>query len=272
MYFNLLNANQKIEALKTQKLPTTTLRCNKYHWDIQNNLGDIATDILFKMHFPFFEFDKNEKNNLLMFGGTIFNHIENANKLYDADFKNILYFGVGVSQLYEIESAMKTIKENNISFTMIPRGPKTKMQLMQKFINTEEPCGDVLQLCSSLPIVKHNLEDPELLVEDVYHPNLIAPKSNNYKTIKVANNNKSLDVPFYGFNEFIDVLNNHSRVYSSQVHPFLISALLGKPCVLHPKDWRARDFTYFSSFKPHMDLENCYSLREEAQQYSKVLY
>jgi hypothetical protein len=63
----------------------------------------------------------------------------------------------------------------------------------------------------------------------------------------------------------LNVLNNNGKVYSSQVHPVLVSALLGKPCRLYPKDFRADDFRYFRSFKLDMSKEDSLSLRLEAQ-------
>lgn len=266
MYFLKLSVDKKIDSLINKKLPTTKLRCNTYHWGIQNNLGDIATDILLKEHFPFLEFDKTEKNNLLMFGGTIFNHIENANNIHKANFKNILYYGVGVSNEWEINHALEIIKNNKIEFQIFPRGYETQRQLIVKGIEPEQPVGDVLQLCSSMPTIETNENDPELLVLDIWKPNLINPKSNNFKTIKVANDNKSfLDIEFCDYYKFLNILKNYSKVYSSQIHPILLSSLLGKPCNIYQKDWRVDDFKYFSAFKLDMNKEDCLKLREQAQ-------
>ena len=265
MYFDTLSLDKKIESLRNKKISITKLRCNKYHWAIQDNLGDVATDIILHEYFPFLEFDKNEKSNLLMFGGTIFNHIENANKLHDANFTNILYYGVGVSQNSEIDHALKMIVNNNVNFEIVPRGSKTKDMLSSKGVSAQSPVGDVLQLLSSMPIIETNPTDPELLVFDIWNPNLIYPK-NKYETIKVANDKKSfLNIPFCDYKSFFDKIKNFSKIYSSQVHPFLISALLGKPCNLHQKDWRAEDFRFFKSFKLEMNKEDCFELRKSAQ-------
>ena len=265
-FIDFLNFEEKINALKYKTLKKTLLHCQKYHWDLNNNLGDIATNHIIMEYFPFFEFDNMEKNNLLMFGGTIMDHIDNANKLYDTKFKNILYFGVGLSNKNELHRAIKNIIANNISYTIIPRGPKTKQVLTDNSINCKNACGDVVQLLASLPLSNTNLDDPELLVYDVYNPDLIIPESKNYEIIKVAQNNSFENIKYYNLNNFLVAVNNFSKIYSSQVHPFLIASLLGKPCCLHPKDFRAKDFRYFKSFKLDMSKEDSLLLRSEAQQ------
>ena len=262
-FMDFLSIEEKINSLKSKKLTKTLLHCQKYYWDIHNNLGDIVTHTIFTQFFPFFEFDKDEKKKLLMFGGTILNHIEQANKKYNTKFNQVLYFGVGLSKQAEINHALPMI--SNIDFKIIPRGPKTKEILSSNSIGSEEPCGDVLQMLSALPLSNTNLDDPELLVYDIYHPNLIMPKSDNYKIIKIANNNTFNDIEFYDLDSFLTILNRSSKVYSSQVHPFLISCLLGKPSSLYQKDFRADDFRYFRSFKLDMSREDSLSLRLEAQ-------
>ena len=264
-YFkDFLSPKNKIESLIKKKILSTNLKCNKYHWSIEDNLGDVATDIILKDCFPFFDFNENEKTNLLIFGGTLLNHIDNANKLYNADFRNILYYGVGVSNQYEVSDALRIIEKNKISFKIIPRGPKTKEVLNRNSISCEDPCGDVLQLFSLWPIIKSESEQP-LHVVDVYRPDLFETPNNSIK-IKVANNKNSFpNVVFNNLTSFFENLKKYGKVYSSQIHPFLISAMVGKPCYLHPKDWRARDFSYFSNFKLDMTSEDSINLRKESQ-------
>jgi hypothetical protein len=264
-FIKILNLEEKINSLKNKILTKTLLHCQKYYWNIQNNLGDIATHRVFTQYFPFFEFDNTEKNNLLMFGGTIMDHINNANRLYNTNFKNILYFGVGISNEYEPHRAFNKIVTDKISYTLIPRGPKTKEVLLYNSISSEEPCGDVLQLLSSLPLCDTKINNKELLVEDVYSPELIRPDTNDYYIIKVADNGNFPQINFYDFDSFLNILNDIDKVYSSQVHPVLVSALLGKPCKLYQKDFRADDFKYFASFKLDMSTEDSLSLRLEAQ-------
>jgi hypothetical protein len=262
-FMDFLTAEEKINSLQSKKLTKTLLHCQKYYWDIHNNFGDVATHKLFTQFFPFFEFDKDEKKKLLMFGGTILNHIEQADKLYNTKFNHVLYFGVGLSKQAEIDHALPMM--NNIDFKIIPRGPKTKQILLSNSIASEEPCGDVLQLFSAFPLCDPQINNQELLVYDVYSPELIRPDTNNYDTIKVANNKHFSEITFHDFDSFLNVLNNNGKVYSSQVHPVLVSALLGKPCRLYPKDFRADDFRYFRSFKLDMSKEDSLSLRLEAQ-------
>lgn len=272
-FLDILNLDQQIESLQKKELSKTKLKCNRYFWRQQKNLGDIATDIAIQKYFPFLQFDENEKTNLLMFGGTIFNHIENANNLYKANFKNILYFGVGFSKDEEIKHGLSIIKKNNIKFDFIPRGYKSK-ELMLKVINIfkdyldlkcEEPCGDVLQLFSELPVVCTKSEDPELLVFDIWNENLIKPKSFDYLTIKVADNKSHKEIEYYNFAKFLNLIKNVRKIYSSQIHPIFIGALLGKSCSLYQKDYRADDLKYFSSFKLNMSTEDSLIFRNEAQ-------
>jgi hypothetical protein len=248
------------------------LSLNKYHWSKQGNLGDDATDIILKCFLPFLKFDKKEKENLLMFGGTIFDHIKNANILHKANFKKIIFFGVGVSKESEIDKALKTIIENKIKFIFIPRGPKTKKEIEKKGISCEEPVGDVLQMCSFLPLSNSDSDDlPDLLVLDSYAQRSFDLESRDHITIKVANNKLYPNVPYYNFNSFIELVSKCNKVHSSQIHPFLISALLGKPCRLYPKDWRSEDFKYFKYFKLNMTKEDSLKLRLEAQKSSYEL-
>ena len=102
-------------------------------------------------------------------------------------------------------------------------------------------------------------------MEDVYSPELIRPDTNDYYIIKVADNGNFPQINFYDFDSFLNILNDIDKVYSSQVHPVLVSALLGKPCKLYQKDFRADDFKYFASFKLDMSTEDSLSLRLEAQ-------
>ena len=265
-YFkDILNANQQLEAIKNQKLPNTKLKCNKYSWDIQKNLGDVATNYVLETHFPFFHFDIEEKNNLLMFGGTVLNHIENANKKYNANFKNVLYFGVGVSKQAEFDHAWSMIKKNNVEYTIIPRGHKSLEELTKNLFKCYNPIGDVLQLFSAMPKIINNQDNPELLVYDIWHQNLIQPNSDNFLTIRVADNKSLQNIPFYDLKQFLEVIGYTSKIYSSQVHPILIGALLGKPCSLYQKDWRASDFSYFRSFKKDMTEEEACVFRSEVQ-------
>jgi hypothetical protein len=247
------------------------INCNKYYWSKQGNLGDVATDFLLKLFLPNLHFDENQKNNLLMFGGTIFDHINNANCFYKANFKKIVFFGVGVSKESEIKNAIKIIKDNNIEYSFIPRGPKTKQELEKRGIQCEEEVGDVLQLCSLLPTAKTIKNNPDLLVLDSYSTKSFKIDSNNYLSIKVAKNKFNKNVRYYDINSFIKLINNFNKVYSSQIHPFLISSLLGKPCFLHPKDWRVEDFKYFKYFKTDMSIEDSLKLRGEAQKSSYQL-
>ena len=265
-YFqDILNADQQLEAIKNQKLPNTKLKCNKYSWDIQKNLGDVATDYVLKKYFPFFHFDIEEKNNLLIFGGTVLDHIENANKKYNANFKNVLYFGVVVSKQAEIDDAWSMIKKNNVDYTIIPRGFKSLEELTKNSFKCSDPVGDVLQLFSAMPKVINDKNNPELLVYDIWHQNLIRPTSDNFLTIRVADNKSLQNIPFYDLKQFLEIIRHTSKTYSYQVHPILIAALLGKPCYLYQKDWRASDFFYFRSFKKEMTEEESLIFRLEVQ-------
>ena len=266
-YEKFLRPEQKISCLQNQKLPKTILPCNKYHWSCHNNLGDVATDYLLKEDFSFFEFDKDEKKKLLMFGGTIFNHIGNANKLNNANFTKILYFGVGLSRQEEIDHAFQIINQNKINFRIVPRGPRTKRELANNNIHCEEPCGDVSQLFSSRPIIKTD-SNVNLEVVDIYSSK--KTELEDTRKIRIADNKKAhLDVPFVDFDNFFTELKNCVKVYSSQIHPFFMSAMMGKSCKLYPKDWRARDFKYFTNFKLDMSEQNSINLRHEAQKNIK---
>lgn len=265
-YFeHFLNNQYKQIALEQQVLPKAELQCNKYHWDLQNNLGDIATDYLLQKYFPFLRFNPSEKTNLLMFGGTIFDHIENANQKYRANFTNILYFGVGLFGEAVIKNGLRMIKNKNMSLCIIPRGAKSHDEFFKHGLICQTPVGDVLQLFAMEDKAAYSENDPELFVQDVWHPDLTKPRILNSMTIKVAENGSFPQLPFYDLPEYMKLLNNVSSVYSSQIHPPLIASLLGKPATIHQKDWRVDDLHWFPSFKTQMNLYDAAKLRLEAQ-------
>ena len=264
-YFKKLSQEKKVESLKTKKLQKTKINCNTYYWNKIRNLGDEATDYLLKRYFHFLEFDPLNKQNLLMFGGSIFDHVENANQTNDANFKNVLYFGVGLSGEAELKRGKKFIEGGKLNALIVPRGPKTKSAMKEASLNCESACGDVLQLFSNFPISNHDEKNPELLVYDTWRPDLIKPASDNFFTVKVTGNHTKDPMPFMGLNQFLETLDKTSKVYSSQIHPTFLSAMLGKPVCLYQKDWRCEDFFHFLSFKMEMSSSESLQFRLEAQ-------
>lgn len=267
-YFeNFLTAEQKIDALKKQRLPDTKLKCNHYHWEGHENLGDTATKYLLEKDFPFFKFDAKEKKKLLMFGGSIFNHLYGANKKLGGDFKKVLMFGVGASKQSEIDEGIDQFKKKKSSFRIVPRGPRTAAALKSRGIECEKPCGDVIQLFSSREAIKGKLELPIKILTPYAHNSFLAERS---ILARVANDKKSFQsLPFLNMGAFFQMMKNYGEVQSPQVHPFLIAAMVGKPCKLYASDWRVEDFKYFSSFKAELSAEEAYAFRAEAQQNVK---
>ncbi len=267
-YFeNFLGPKQKISALKNQKLPDTALPCNHYHWDKDSNLGDVATKHLLDHEFPFFKFDPHEKKRLLMFGGTIFDHIKSANRKFKADFKKILMFGVGVSKQSEVDNGLKGLRNDKMSFRIIPRGPKTEEVLLAAGVKCEKPCGDVIQLFSSRPMAKHENQLPLKILSPYAQNSILAEPS---FLAKVADNKKSFQkLPMLDLEKFFQMMEISGKVHSPQVHPFLMAALVGKPCCLYSSDWRTEDFSYFKNYKRDMSADEAALLRMEAQQNIK---
>lgn len=267
LYFrNILSFQEQTIAMRNKTLPTKKLNCNKYSWKIQNNLGDVAIDWLLSEFFPFFEFDENNKKNLLIFGGTVLNHIENANRINSADYQNILFFGVGVSCEIEILQAKEMIEKNKISYSIVSRGPKSEHEFLKHGLNCQTSCGDVLQLFSGIPIIQDKVDNPELIIYDPYIKDQINFETSlNTITVKVAQNGLNEDVPFYGLKQFLKLLENVSKVYSSQIHPTFISSILGKSVKFYSKDWRIEDFKYFNSFSEDMSSDKSLSFRLESQ-------
>jgi hypothetical protein len=116
-----------------------------------------------------------------------------------------------------------------------------------------------------MPKAQHDSLKTELLVHDIWHPDLIKPNSTEYISVRVADNNVFTEIPFFGLTQFLHLINQVSKVYSSQIHPIFISALLGKPCMLHQKDWRAEDLKWFTNFKLDMTPYDATKLRLDAQ-------
>jgi hypothetical protein len=88
-YFSLfLSGDQKIQTLQSNEIPLTCLDLTKYHWEIGNNFGDVATDWVWNKYFPFFKLKQNSKN-LLFFGGSIVEHLDNARNKFNIYIKNL---------------------------------------------------------------------------------------------------------------------------------------------------------------------------------------
>jgi len=266
-YFEFfLTPEQKMQALKNKKIPETRLDLNKYYWKKQN-LGDIATDYIFSKIFPFFKLEEKASNNLLMFGGTVFNHVKKAEEQFGANYKNILFFGVGLSNDKELFECFKyNIGKNLI---IVPRGYKTMEVLNNNKVKCEEPLGDVLQLFLGTRSCKRSKTKKNMFIKDVFNPDLF-PEPENSHTYRVGGFNKKKleNIPFLDLKTFLKQINKYDKVYSSQIHPFFISAVLGKPAFLFPKDYRAEDLCYFKSLKNYkgeydLNFDDCKMLREE---------
>lgn len=271
LYFRkFLNSEQKIQALKNKILPKTKLNLNKYSWQKESNLGDVATDFILEKLFPFFEFDENNKKNLLMFGGSIFNHLNNANKKHNTQFENVIYFGTGLSCEAELQDSIKQFK-NIKNLQIFARGQKTAGELSKNNIPYKAIVGDVLQLFACFnPAHQRQLYGNKCLcIKDAYSSNLNLGTFSCDK-IRVAKNGKNTMVPFVNLDTFLKMIKIYNKIYSSQIHPFFISAVLGKPCELTPKDWRAEDLRFFKSLKFQMTEHDSSLLRKEI--FKKALH
>jgi len=254
-YFDMfLTPTQKIEVLVSGKLPTTKLDFVKYHWELGNNWGDIATDWVFKEYFPFFEFEENS-DNLLFFGGSIIDHYQNAVKKFNKEFKKIHMFGVGViSDSYKLP---------DIDFEIHPRGNITKGMLVKNNVPTNDAVGDVLQLLALMPLTDSDTERT-LIIQDVFNDILISDEGDVYKisefTPKVNGN-----VPFMEFFQFLESTQTYNSIISSQIHPYLYYLCSGKTANLIVKDFRAGDLQYFSNVKFNSTVEDSLKARLEMQ-------
>lgn len=266
-YFdNFLSPSQKIQSLKNKKLFSTKLNLNKYFYK-KENLGDIATDYVFSKLFPFFEFEKDPSENLFMFGGTIFNHTPNAEKEFNSKYKNILAFGVGLSNEKELLEGLKYNTGKKVK--IIPRGYKSMDVFNQNKIKCEEPLGDVLQLFLGIDFCQKPSLDFNMYIKDPYSPDLLSvPDNSHIYRVSRSNKKKYENIPFLKLESFLKRIKKYKKVYSSQVHPFFISAVVGRSAYLFPKDWRAEDLCYFNNIKNSngefdLDHNKCLSLREE---------
>lgn len=257
-YFQwFLNPKEKLESLKTKKLVTKEVDLYKYFWNAHNNLGDIATDYIFKKFFPFIKF-RNDSKNLFFFGGSIFDHIQNAIKERPSiNINEVIMYGVGISSISEIKVTP------NIKYLIYPRGYKTYDLLKKYDIKVEEPVGDVLQLFALLPYRKLNENNnSKVYVRDIYS-NSQQPVE-NAKGIKVGkHSHENFKEKYISLPEFIDLCYSNSHFYSSQIHPFFIPLTLGRGGTLQPKDLRAEDLKFFNQLSFDMSEEDSLLFREE---------
>lgn len=243
-----LTPEEKQKALQTGVLPIKKVDLFKYHWHFQDNLGDIGTDYIFKKLFPFIKFNEDSEN-LFFFGGSIFNHLGAAQSTRKhKKFKRVEMFGVGIAREDE------AINKPYLPYRIFPRGRKTYDFLKTKNYETDEPVGDVINLFTLLykdRLPKGN--GKTLYVRDSYDDTVKIPEGE--KGIKVAKNAFSDSFPeeFVSIDEFIALCEEYSYIVSSQIHPFLIGIVLGKPGKLIPKDMRADDLAHQESFKISME-------------------
>jgi len=250
-YFDwFLTPSQKIETLKSNKLPLIKLDLSKYHWDDGNNFGDVATDWVLKKYFSFFEFS-DSSDNLLFFGGSILEHYPNARKKYNKDFKKIIMFGVGISD--------ETFSLPPTDFEVYPRGSITKNKLESKGIICKRVVGDVLQLLSLIP-KKSTVKSDTLLIQDVFDELNI---ENEGVLVRVSEFEPYLEnAPFMNIEEFLDSPIYFNKIISSQVHPFFYFVLSGKSAKLIIKDLRASDLKFFENIKFNSNEQDSLSLRD----------
>jgi glycosyltransferase involved in cell wall biosynthesis len=254
-YFDwFLSAQQKIEVLNSGKLPITKLDLIKYHWEVGENWGDVATDWAFKEYFPFFNFNKDSEN-LLFFGGSIIEHYTNATKKFNKKFTNLYMFGVGIVN--------DTFKVPDIDFKIYPRGYASEKILKKHGVNTNTPVGDVLQLLSLIPLTEPYREKT-LVIQDVFEDMLISEEGDTFKISKqIPNVNKS--ATFLDFFEFLESTNSYNSITSSQIHPYFYYISAGRAANLIVKDLRAEDLRFFSNLKWNSKHQDSLQARVEMQ-------
>lgn len=254
-YFWFLSPSQKIQALSSKKIPSVDLDLTKYHYKVGENLGDVATDYIFKTFFPFFNLDESSEN-LFMFGGSIFDHIPNAEKEFQKVFKKVEMFGVGIANEEEI------LDYEVSEISIHPRGNRTYDLLLNANIKLKNPVGDPLQLFTLFPLPKYSDTNSILEVVDPY---------GYFKELKqgylVSKFNLELNktFPYLDLPNFLSTLTTVGKVFSSQIHPYFISLMMGNGAKLIPKDNRSEDLKYFSNLKFNMSRHQAQNLRLEIQ-------
>lgn len=253
-----LNPNEKIKALQSSKLPIKTFDITQYYYKDGDNLGDVALFHIFRKIFPFIKF-KNDSSNLLMFGGSVFEHLGKAEHEFNRKFLNVEYFGVGC------HNKSQSIDLPN-SYNIHPRGYESQKLLESRGIKTNDIVGDVLQLFSLLPDVR-NGGSGNLIIHDVYS-NSIDTGYVSGDVIRIAKNGAYNDesIPYYSYDGFLSKIRDYEKIHSSQIHPFLIAVMLGKSSKLIPKDIRSLDFLFFKDFLYDMNYTQSLKLRTGVQQ------
>lgn len=252
-----LTPEEKIKALQTSKLPVKLLNLTQYYYKDGENLGDIALNRIFEYCFPFIKF-KEDSDNLLMFGGSVFEHLHKAEAELRRNFLNVEYFGVGCHS-----STQNIFLPQN--YSIYPRGYETERLLNQRNIHTSGVVGDVLQLTCLLPIEDTDTPFDDLFIHDVYSNTLQYDISSD--VIKVSKNGayNLSNIPYYSYDDFFKKIIKYKKIHTSQVHPFLISSLMGKSSKLVPKDVRSLDFLYFDNLFYDMTEESSMNFRVNAQ-------
>jgi len=255
-YFSLfLSADQKIQTLQSNEIPSTYLDLTKYHWEIGNNFGDVATDWVWNKYFPFFKLKQNSKN-LLFFGGSIIEHLDNARNKFNIDFRNLYMFGVGVY------SPFFTLPD--IKFEIYPRGYETERLIKNRGFETNNVVGDVLQLLSLLPY-RESKKSNTLLIQDVFFNAIPITEYGN--KIRVADVVPSYEesAEYVNMIDFLDKVVEYDSVISSQIHPFYYYVASGKSSKLIHKQIR----TGVMDVRPN-DLLFIKNLEFESDEYSSM--
>lgn len=255
-YFQwFLDGVEKKKSLQTKVLSLTNLDIVKYFYKIGDNLGDVATDFIFKEIFPFFRLYK-KSGNLLLFGGSIYDHVPNAALEFNNHFSKVEMFGVGLSHEREI-------LDYSTEVSIHPRGHSTYNMLAGDPINLHPPVGDVLQLFSLLPLPEYSDSLNSLHIVDAY--GFDAGEEEGFLVSKFNNHLNSVH-QYLNLVEFLEKLTAHKEVRSSQIHPFFISLMMGNGGKLIPKDYRSQDLLYFNGLNFSMTREQAKNLRINIQQ------
>ncbi len=257
-YFIALDKEKQLEALQKKVLPVTILNVKRYHIDESlnsqfkqpKNLGDRLFPWLLDQFFPFYQFSSHSEN-VLFFGGSVFEHTKNFNYVP----KNILYYGCGLSKKDEIAIPKRAHAR------IFTRGPLTTKALISEGYNVIDTVGDPAMLLALMPKMILKTNGTPYWVVDAFFKSEACPS--HCRPIAVAQTSYTQGIDSYHQPTcFFEALRTCSHLTSSQIHPFLMAITRGIPATLVPKDWRARDLFEFFEITAQCDLEQCIELRD----------
>jgi hypothetical protein len=222
---------------------------NLYIYTRGGNIGDVAGFYILKKYFPEITFNPDSKKYLFFGGSTFYCH-------HYIEAEQIVYFGNGLSGFDELVPPKHP-------FTIYPRGHITKNMLERSGVKCKQVMGDIIQFLAQEDTAIHDESLPALYIKDAFKNVDFIPTHSPVIGVCDTSHTKGLEI-VSDIDIFKEKIGLFGKVISSQVHPFLIALMFGKPAKLIAKDFRALDICDYFDIPLDCTVEDSMRVRETA--------